>query len=131
MGGPRWAEAERDLLRDLYPTGGVEAVAAFVDRSVKAIYWMAARMGVERMGKTGWRTAETVAKMGAVLEYVIAFKREHDGLSPTVREIGRVLGIPSTSHVARVLGQLEQEGKIRRDPHGIVVVGGWWTMEGE
>ncbi len=85
MGGTRWTEVERELLRDLYPTGGAEAVVELVERSRKAIYWKAMQLGIRRIGKTGWRTAETVAKMKAVLEYVIVFKRGHDGLSPPMR----------------------------------------------
>ena len=47
-----------------------------------------------------------------ILAYVIAYKTETQGRSPTVREIGRATGISSNSIVVRYLGQLAARGCI-------------------
>lgn len=133
MGGPRWTETERDVIRELYPTGGLDAVRVIINRSVSAIYTEASHLCVG--GRRGpyhrGPTESTRGKMRAVFEFVVAFKSVKDGLSPTVREIGCAIGLKSTSHVVRILEWLEREGKIQRDSHGIVVIGGRWTYEGE
>ncbi len=60
---------------------------------------------------------------------IIAHKRAHDGNSPTVRELATATGISSTAHVNYHLRQLVRDGRIERDGHGIVVVGGEWRMQ--
>ena len=68
----------------------------------------------------------------AVLGYVVGFKREHAGDSPTVREIADALDIPSTSTVNHHLVMLERRGLIHR-PAGlarsIVIPGARWVLE--
>lgn len=70
------------------------------------------------------------AKSEAIYAYIVRHKLEHDGVSPTVREILVEVGISSTSVVCYHLGLLEEAGKIVRmegEPRGIVVVGGRWV----
>lgn len=60
--------------------------------------------------------------------FVVRYKRQHDGNSPSVREIGRACHLPSTSHVHYYLVRLEVEGRIRMlGTRSIEVVGGRWT----
>ena len=47
-----------------------------------------------------------------ILAYVIAYKSENQGRSPTVRQIGSATGISSNSIVVRYLGQLAARGYI-------------------
>ena len=60
------------------------------------------------------------------LEYLRAYKRAHNGLSPCVREICDHLGITSTSTAFNVLRRLEKQGLVKRTRAGIVVHGGQW-----
>ena len=77
--------------------------------------------------------AQMVERAKAILEFVIAYKREHDGISPTIREIQDFTGIRSTSLVKFYLGYLEEGGKIRmlgdNRSRGIMVTGGAWRHE--
>jgi len=65
-----------------------------------------------------------------VYQYICRYKSEHDGNSPTVREIMRACGISSTSVALYILRALEDEGRITMrsggTPRGIQVVGGRW-----
>jgi SOS-response transcriptional repressor LexA len=70
----------------------------------------------------------------AVLGFIIRYKMEHDGISPTMREIALRCDISSTSQVARSLAVLEDEGHIRRaevSSRHIEVVGGRWVAPEE
>ena len=61
-----------------------------------------------------------------VYKYIIKYKRDNDGLSPSMREI-MAQGVSSTSVVAWHLNKLEQEGKINGGGvRGIKVTGGEW-----
>jgi hypothetical protein len=65
-----------------------------------------------------------------MLKYIIQFKRENDGLSPTIRSIQEACNLSSTSLVFRHLVALERDGQIeRRKNIGIVVIGGQWTLQ--
>ena len=66
----------------------------------------------------------------AVLAYIIAYKRRHDGLAPTYRDIMRAVGISSTSVVAHHIHRLQAAGRLRRGPggRGFVVPGGRWVL---
>ena len=61
-----------------------------------------------------------------VYEFIVKYKTENDGLSPSMREImGQ--GVSSTSVVDWHLKKLEQEGKIScNGVRGIKVIGGEW-----
>lgn len=53
------------------------------------------------------------ARQQSVYRFLEAYLQEH-GLPPTTREIGRALGMSSTSHVNYLLVQLEKKGLIER-----------------
>lgn len=65
-----------------------------------------------------------------IMQFVIAFKAEHDGIAPTIREISAAVDL-SYSGVHRHLGLLERDGRIRRyvsdgeqTSRNIMIVGG-------
>jgi predicted MarR family transcription regulator len=70
-----------------------------------------------------------------VYRFICAFKRDHDGNSPSVSEIGQACSISSTSVVRYSLDSLERLGLIECGYGGnrgsrsrmISVVGGQWT----
>ena len=65
-----------------------------------------------------------------IYEYILRFKRRHDGNSPSIRQIADAFGL-SVSIVHDHLGRLEAIGLIKRGPKGesrmINVVGAKWT----
>ena len=67
-----------------------------------------------------------------VLYYIILYKSEHDGNSPTVRQIAEACDISSISVVNYLLRRLEASGHIRLGDDGksrqIEVVGGRWRL---
>ena len=68
-----------------------------------------------------------------VYEFILRYKALHDGVAPTLREIGVACGINSTSVVAYNLGKLEAAGKIKLSggSRGIEVIGGRWIAPKE
>jgi SOS-response transcriptional repressor LexA len=66
-----------------------------------------------------------------IYDFIVAFKREHDGNAPTIREIARAAGYKTTSTTNYHLQMLERLGKISFQAEGrsrmIVVIGGEWT----
>ena len=75
---------------------------------------------------------QMVERAEAILQFVIAYKQEHDGISPTIREISDALGLNSTSLVKFYLERLEEGGKIQmvaNSSRGIMVTGGAWRNE--
>ena len=68
-----------------------------------------------------------------VYNFIVDFKAANDGLSPSIREIGRRFRITSTSVVDKILTDLEVQGLIKRDyavARGIKVIGGQWMPPG-
>jgi hypothetical protein len=69
-----------------------------------------------------------------VFRYVVEFKRAHDGISPTVREIAGGCRLGTTT-VVNHLRILQQQKKIRAMgfgySRGIVVAGGRWVITEE
>lgn len=66
-----------------------------------------------------------------VYEFIVGWKKNHDGNSPTHREIMAGCKISSTSVVAYYLQNLEDAGLIeisRANCRNLRVVGGQWTM---
>jgi SOS-response transcriptional repressor LexA len=55
-----------------------------------------------------------------VLRAIVEFKRQHDGVAPTVREIGDMTGLTSTSVVNYTLRELVAQGVIKLGPKGAV-----------
>lgn len=66
----------------------------------------------------------------AVFDFIVSYKRSHDGNSPTLRQIMDACGITSTSVASYALRGLARAGKIRILPgsQGIVVIGGCWSI---
>ena len=68
-----------------------------------------------------------------MLDFIVAYKRTHDGNSPTVREICDACAISSTGVGNYCLVRLVQHGLLRVDNYGrsrsIEVVGGEWTYQ--
>ncbi len=65
-----------------------------------------------------------------VLDFICAYKRRHDGNSPSIRQIGDSCSIPSTSTAWYYLDQLEKSGKIKSgksSSRSIEVLGGHWS----
>lgn len=63
-------------------------------------------------------------------KFIIKYKTENDGLSPSLREMMKVTGIKTTSHMSYALRKLCDEGLIEMGgkglSRGIKVVGGCW-----
>lgn len=51
------------------------------------------------------------------LAFIQRYQAENAGVSPTCKEIGKALGLVSTSGVHRLLSELEDRGLIRRLPN--------------
>ena len=67
------------------------------------------------------------ARLKRIYQFIVEFKKQNDGLSPSMREIGQQLGVESTSLVSYYLKELEREGMIVLNPfnaRGIRAVGG-------
>lgn len=65
----------------------------------------------------------------AIYQYICEYKAEHDGLSPSFREIGLKFGIESLSMIQYILADLKRQGRIKLvdgKSRGIIVVGGSW-----
>ena len=68
----------------------------------------------------------------SMLAFILEYKRQHDGNSPSMREIGKAVGLASHNTVYYYLGFLEKDGLIKREkthPRSIEVIGGSWRME--
>lgn len=78
------------------------------------------------------RTYVLIHSRKKVFDYIVAFKANNDGNSPTMREISHACGVKSTSNVEYILNQLEESGYIRRlsGARGIIVNGGQWQFQG-
>jgi hypothetical protein len=55
-----------------------------------------------------------------IYDFIIVFKRQHDGISPTLREIAANTGISSTAVVSYHIDKLIIEGRLEK-------YGGWMT----
>lgn len=81
------------------------------------------------MPRTATVTTETESM---ILEYIVAFKTDNDGNSPTIRQICDYLGSNSTSEINRHLNRMAEKGLIKRNTkcgqsRMIAVVGGTWS----
>jgi len=82
-------------------------------------------------------TYEAAQRRKKVMEFIVAHKKQHDGNSPCIREIGDACEISSTSVVYWHLQCLEAKGLISLVPSSgrgtgkaryIEVIGGQWTF---
>ena len=65
-----------------------------------------------------------------VYRYIVKYKRDHSGNSPTMREIQKAVGISSVSVVSYILDILESRGWLVREGHrGITLTGERWEIE--
>ncbi len=74
------------------------------------------------------------SRIETIYQYIVQHKREHDGNSPSIREIMGACEIPSPSVAKYYLDIMETRNMIRRgDDKGksrrIEVIGGAWTMQ--
>ncbi len=68
----------------------------------------------------------------SVYDFIVEYKTNNTGLSPSIRDIIKATDITSTSIVTYYLGILEGAGLIYCNPkmsRGIQVVGGKWSLE--
>ncbi len=74
-------------------------------------------------------------KAEAVFNFIVQFKRDHDGNSPSIREIQQGCRISSTSMVEFYLDCLVDDGRISMADHFksrmISVTGGEWNLNVE
>jgi len=68
----------------------------------------------------------------SVYDFIVKFKTDHDGIAPSVLEIGKACGINSTSAVRHVLDSLVLFGMIKCDygkgkSRMISIPGAHWT----
>ena len=63
------------------------------------------------------------SKWQSVYNYVVQYKANNDGLSPSVRDIASECDISSTSHVTYIIDGMEDLAMTQR---GIKVRGGRW-----
>jgi len=74
-----------------------------------------------------------MARKDRVFQFIVTYKREHDGISPTLREIVEAGLASSTSHAKDVLITLYGDGRIDfakgSAPRAIMVVGGRWDYD--
>ncbi|MCE7858403.1 MAG: hypothetical protein DYG86_01300 [Chloroflexi bacterium CFX2] len=72
-------------------------------------------------------------RLEKVYQYILQYKSEHDGNSPSIREIMSACRIPSSSVAKYYLDAMEARNLIRRGgdkgkSRRIEVIGGAWTM---
>lgn len=71
---------------------------------------------------------ESAANRKQVFEFIVAYKRDHDGLAPSVKEIALACYL-SESTVKHHLHMLERTNRIRvLGRRAIEVVGGVWDL---
>jgi SOS-response transcriptional repressor LexA len=63
-----------------------------------------------------------------VLEYIIEYKKTHDGNSPSIRKLVKVFETNSTRTISYILESLERRGLVSRVEGKIHVTGGQWTL---
>lgn len=66
----------------------------------------------------------------AIYRFIVDYKRQNDGVSPSMREIGRGVGLNSTNTVSLHLNTLKDAGMITMiyaDSRSIRVNGGRWV----
>ena len=64
--------------------------------------------------------------------FILDFKSDNDGNSPTLREIVDNTIVKSTSHANEIVRNLESMGLVKIMPwkaRGIIVIGGSWSMD--
>lgn len=78
--------------------------------------------------------AKSEPRVSAIFDFIVQYKQEHDGNSPTIREIGDAVGLRSSSTVNYYLQRLVKEKKIYIADNlsrSIEVIGGSWAFEND
>lgn len=77
------------------------------------------------------RQAQFTERLEKLYGFIVDYKRQNDGIAPSIVEMGEHLGIRSTSLVGYYLRRLVADGRIvmekKRSRH-ISVPGGCWSM---
>ena len=61
-------------------------------------------------------------------DFIVKFKREHDGNSPSYREMMKGTGITSSSHMQNMIHRLINRGWISwNSTRDITIIGGSWS----
>ena len=68
-----------------------------------------------------------------IFNWIVEYKTEHDGNSPSLRELMRACNITSSSVASHILRRLARAGKIsltgqRSRTRSIIVIGGEWHL---
>jgi SOS-response transcriptional repressor LexA len=67
-----------------------------------------------------------------IFDWIVAYKTDNDGNSPTFSEIGVAFKINSKSVIKRIVEDLEDAGRIRLESNrvrSIHVIGGQWNFD--
>lgn len=76
----------------------------------------------------------TVHDRDTVFRFIVDYKRENDGISPSIEEIMATCGISSKSACQYILKGLQRDGRIilgaPRATRNIRIPGGRWTIDG-
>lgn len=71
----------------------------------------------------------------AIYDFIVWYKKEYDGNSPSVREIAEAVEINTTSTISMHIENLIEEGLLYRHPHAepktarvLCVTGGSWKL---
>jgi SOS-response transcriptional repressor LexA len=76
-------------------------------------------------------TVQVKHDLRQVFAWIVAYKSEHDGNSPTLREMMIGCGIPTTSVMSYSVKKMEKLGWIRIErgiSRNIYVIGGEWRI---
>ena len=87
------------------------------------------RIGIDIL----YRKRRATGQHAALYDAIVAYKRAHDGISPSLRDLMVAVGHASISTTAYAMGDLVADGLITRghnQSRHICVVGGVWTHAG-
>lgn len=87
------------------------------------------RIGIDIL----YRKRRATGQHAALYDAIVAYKRAHDGISPSLRNLMEAVGYSSLSTAAYAVEDLVAEGLItrgERQSRHICVVGGLWTHAG-
>lgn len=83
-----------------------------------------------------FRRADFERKLDILRDYIVQYKKDNDGISPTLRQLMFALDISSTSVCSYYLQRLVEQGRIYRvraesGTTGLGVPGGKWDIVAE
>lgn len=101
-------------------------VDAFLAAREQRRQWSVERRGLGRKAQTH--------RDDALYDFIIGYKREHGGRSPTRIELSEALGLKSKSNIQGRLNRLAERGRIvleENDARNIAIPGERWLAPGE